>query len=121
MAVKLAVRLNESGFDHAKELVKHRRVVRDERDGWSEHQPTAEQENEYIKSHGFTEYAKWHLGVDDEHPPGTKGHYKFPYGDFHDVHRCAVLSAESRAGQYKHDDIEKAAAHLHGMIDGEGA
>lgn len=24
---------------------------------------------------------------------------------------------ESRAGQYKHFDIEKAAAHLHGMID----
>jgi hypothetical protein len=28
-----------------------------------------------------------------------------------------VLSAESRAGQYKHLDIERAAAHLHGMID----
>jgi hypothetical protein len=28
-----------------------------------------------------------------------------------------VLAAESRAGQYKHFDIEKAAAHLHGMID----
>jgi hypothetical protein len=25
--------------------------------------------------------------------------------------------AESRAGQYKHYDIENAAAHLHGMID----
>jgi hypothetical protein len=29
-----------------------------------------------------------------------------------------VLSAESRAGQYKYFDIERAAAHLHGMIDG---
>jgi hypothetical protein len=28
-----------------------------------------------------------------------------------------VLSAESRAGQYKYYDIENAAAHLHGMID----
>jgi hypothetical protein len=28
-----------------------------------------------------------------------------------------VLSAESRAGQYKHTDIESAAAHLHGMIE----
>jgi hypothetical protein len=28
-----------------------------------------------------------------------------------------VLSAESRAGQYKHTDIELAAAHLHGMLD----
>jgi hypothetical protein len=35
------------------------------------------------------------------------------------VHRCAVLSAESRAGQYKHNDIELAAAHLHEVIDGK--
>jgi hypothetical protein len=31
-----------------------------------------------------------------------------------------VLSAESRAGQYKHHDIENAVAHLHGMIDAIG-
>ena len=30
---------------------------------------------------------------------------------------AGVLTAESRAGQYKHFDIENAAAHLHGMID----
>jgi hypothetical protein len=36
---------------------------------------------------------------------------------FKDVHRCAVLSAESRAGQYKYFDIESAAAHLHGMLE----
>jgi hypothetical protein len=28
------------------------------------------------------------------------------------------LSAEVRAAQYKHFDIESAAAHLHGMLDG---
>jgi hypothetical protein len=28
-----------------------------------------------------------------------------------------VLSAESRAGQYKHLEVELAAAHLHGMLD----
>jgi len=33
------------------------------------------------------------------------------------VHRCGVLTAESRAGQYKHYDIENAAVHLHGMTD----
>ena len=46
-----------------------------------------------------------------------KGRYSFPYGDFENVHRCAVLSAESRAAQYKHDDVEAAAAHLHGMLE----
>jgi hypothetical protein len=28
-----------------------------------------------------------------------------------------VLAAESRAGQRTYDDIESAAAHLHGMLD----
>ncbi|MGC1298430.1 MAG: hypothetical protein WA869_25670, partial [Alloacidobacterium sp.] len=47
----------------------------------------------------------------------TKRHYEFPYGDFEKAHRCRILTAESRAGQYKHFDVENAAAHLHGMID----
>jgi hypothetical protein len=33
------------------------------------------------------------------------------------LHRCGVLAAESRAGQYRYFDIENAAAHLHGMLD----
>ena len=37
--------------------------------------------------------------------------------DFNSVHRCAVLAAEARAGQYKHANIELAAAHLHGMLE----
>ena len=113
----MAVKLNRRGYEHAKELVTEGHVVHDDRDAWSEHQPSAKQENEFIERHGIDEYAKWHLGIDDEHAEKTKGHYKFPYGDFKDVHRCAVLSAESRAGQYKHFDIENAAAHLHGMIE----
>jgi hypothetical protein len=60
---------------------------------------------------------KWHLGIDDEKSQSTRKHYKYPYGDFAKVHRCALLSAQSRAGQYKHFDIERAAAHLHGMIE----
>jgi hypothetical protein len=51
----------------------------------------------------------------------VKKRYSFPYGDFVDVHRCAVLSGESRAGQYKHLDIERAASDLHGMIDAKKA
>src|SRR5205085_10697033 len=57
-------------------------------------------------------------GVNDETPEDTKGYDEFPYGDFH---RCGVLTAESRAGQYKHYDIESAAAHLHGMLEGRKA
>ena len=113
----MAVKLNERAFDHAKELIRERHVVLDERDAWSEHQPSAEKENEFIRLHGFNEYARWYLGIDDSADEDTKGRYKFPYGDFENVHRCGVLSAESRAGQYKYFDIENAAAHLHGMLD----
>src|ERR1700694_1068733 len=42
----------------------------------------------------------------------------FPMGEFKNVHRCGLLAAESRAGQYRHYDIENATAHLHGMLDG---
>lgn len=89
------------------------------RDAWSEDQPSTAMEDESIRLNGFREYAKWHLGIDDGQDPDTKKRYKFPYGDFKRVHRCAVLSAESRAGQYKHFDIERAAAHLHEMMDGK--
>jgi len=114
----MSVKLNRTAFDYAKQLIQHGKVVRDERDAWSEDQPTTAMENEFIRLHGFREYAKWHLAIDDEQDPETKKRYKFPYGDFKKVHRCGVLTAESRAGQYKHFDVERAAARLHEMIDG---
>jgi hypothetical protein len=113
----MSVRLNNSGFDHAKRLVNEGKFVADKRNAWSDHQPSAADENKFIRLHGYAEFGRWHLGINDEKPGSTKGHYEFPYGDFLKVHRCAILSAESRAGQYKHYDIENAAAHLHGMID----
>jgi hypothetical protein len=121
MEEDMAVKLNSTAFDHAKKLVNDDHFVSDERDAWSDDQPSTQEENEFIDQHGFEEYAKWHLGIDDGQPEDTKKRYKFPYGDFVDVHRCAVLTIESRAGQYKHFDIETAAAHLHGMIDAKKA
>jgi hypothetical protein len=113
----MAVKLRRSSFQFAERLVESGRFVYDERDAWSEHQPSAREENEFISAHGWQEYANWHLATDDEEAPETKAHYKFPYGDFKVVHRCGVLSAESRAGQRKYFDVERAAAHLHGAID----
>ena len=105
----MAVHLNRAAFTHAKDLIPAGHYVFDERDAWSEHQPSADKENDFIEKYGFEEYAKWHLGINDEKPKHTKGRYEFPYGDFTKVHRCGVISAESRAGQYKHLDIEGAA------------
>jgi hypothetical protein len=113
----MAVKLSNRAYDYARRLIDERRVALDDRDAWSEHQPSTREENEFIAEHGWDEYGRWHLGVDDERPRDTKGHYKFPYGDFQDVHRCAILSAESRAAQRKYEDIKSAVAHLHGTLE----
>ena len=113
----MAVKLHQPGYDHARKLVADGRVVLDDRDDWSEHQPSAAEESAFIDEHGYAAYGRWHLAIDDERPPDTKGRYKFPYGDFEAIHRCAVLAAESRASQRKYRDVGSAAAHLHGMLD----
>lgn len=109
------MKLNNKAFEHARQMVEKGRFVSDDKDMWSEHLPSSEEENKYIEKNGIKNYGKWYLGVDTDENEDTKGRYKFPYGDFSRVHRCGILSAESRAGQYKHFDIEKGAAHLHGM------
>ena|SRR3982074_1470139 len=113
----MPIRLNRRAFDHASQLVGEGRFVLDERDMWSEHQPSARQENQFIADHGIGEYGKWYLGIDTGQDEDNKSRYRFPYGDFDKVHRCGVLSAESRAAQHDHAEIAGAAAHLHGMLD----
>jgi hypothetical protein len=113
----MAVKLNRTAFAYAKELIREGKVVVDDRNAWSEHQPSEEDENELISQHGFGEFAKWHLAQDDDEDVESKRRYALPFGDFAKIHRCAVLIAESRAGQYRYLDIQEAAAHLHGMFE----
>jgi hypothetical protein len=115
--LEMTVQLNRKAVDFAEQLIGDGKCVLDDRDAWSEHQPSASDENAFIEKHGYDEYARWHLGIDEEYAEQTKARYRFPYGDFRRVHRCAVLSAESRAGQRHYPDIELAFAHLHGMLD----
>jgi hypothetical protein len=117
----MTVKLNTQALEHAKSLVKKGQVTKDERDDWSEHAPTADEQNTYLDKHGWDDYGLWFLGIDTESNEETKGRYEFPYGDFRRVHRCGVISAESRAAQYDHDEIAKALAGLHELIDGDHA
>lgn len=68
----MAVKLNKTAYEHAVTFVDDGHFVADERDAWSEDQPTADEENEFIEQNGFHEYAKWHLGIDDEESENTK-------------------------------------------------
>lgn len=117
----MTVKLNEKAFEHAKALIRKGQTAMDGRDDWSEHAPTADEQNAYLDKHGWREYGLWFLGIDTDMNDETKGHYEFPYGDFRRVHRCGVISAESRSAQNDHDDITKALEKLHEMLDGEHA
>jgi hypothetical protein len=111
------VKLNHAALAYAKELISNGHVVLDPKGAWGKDRPSTEFENEFIQQHGFGEYAKWCLGIDERFPENTKRRYKFPYGDFKNVHRCAVLAIQSRAGEYRYSGIENAAAQLRGMLE----
>ena len=111
------VKLNENAFAFAKELITQGRAVVDKKNSWRDHHPMAEEENEFIRVHGFAEYRKWYLGIDETHAEDTKARYKFPFGDFKNIHRCALLAVKSRAHQYGYSDVENAATQLLEMID----
>src|SRR5207245_3789437 len=94
------VKLNEDAFAFAKELITQGRAVVDQNNSWSDHHPMAEEENEFIRVHGFPEYGKWHLGIDENHTEGTKTRYKFPFVDFQNIHHSVLIAIRSRAIQY---------------------
>lgn len=116
----MTIQLNKDALSHARGLIRRGNVVHDERDDWSEDAPSTDESNSFIEKHGMPEYAKWHLGEDTEEDKENKGRYLFPYGDFAKVHRCAVISGESRAGQYDHTSIENALKDLLQQIDKKG-
>ena len=113
----MTIQLNKDALSHARGLLRSGDVVSDERDDWSEHAPRADDENRFIDKHGMAEFAKWHLGEDTDATEGTKGRYTFPYGDLKKLHRCAVISGESRAGQYDHTSVRDALKDLLEAID----
>ncbi len=117
----MSMKLNDAAVTHARGLLRRGEFTDDDRDDWSEHAPSTDQENAFIEKNGITEYAKWHLGEDTDMGEDTKGRYHFPYGDFQQLHRCAVISGESRSGQYKHEAIEKALKELLNAIDRKAA
>lgn len=113
----MSIELNQPALRHARALIRDGKVVRDERDDWSEAAPSAQEENSHIEREGWTAYSHWHLGIDHRENEETKKAYSFPVGDFTKVHRSGVISAESRAGQYDHDEIRDALRSLLELID----
>jgi hypothetical protein len=107
--------LNKAAVDRARELIDARQYVLDS--DWGDVQPRAEQQNDYLASHSWEEYAAWHLALTDEATDETKGRYAFVYGDFRRVHRTGLIACVYRAAEWRHKDIELAAHDLLQHLD----
>lgn len=112
-----AVGLNAVALQFARQLIKEGHIISDKKGEWQTDKPSTARENEFIRGHGFEEYAKWHLGIDLSHGVQTKARYKFPFGDFSAVHRCGLLAVKARAHEYGCAEIESAAGELLAMIE----
>jgi hypothetical protein len=115
------VRLNRVSFEFAKALIQDGHVVTSAEKPWSASTPSAEDANRFIGKFGWPQYAKWHLGVSESLRETTKHRYTFPFGDFTNVYRSALVAAKARAVQNHHNDIRDAATELLDMIDHQPA
>jgi len=80
---------------HRRALIREGHVITDGKGAWSN---IGLQQTKRMSSSVCTDSVKcnWHLGIDDRYPENTKQRYKFPYGDFKNVHRCGLLAAKSQ-------------------------
>jgi hypothetical protein len=111
--------VNERGVAHARELIEARQYVLES--DWGEVQPRADDENAFLESHSWDDYAEWHLGLTDGPADETKARYAFVYGDFRRVHRMGLIACHYRAAEWRHKDIELAAHDLLQLLDNTSA
>ena len=107
--------VNAQAVARARELIDGRQYVL--RSQWGEVQPSAADENDYLESHPWDDYAAWHLGLTDGATDETKGRYAFVYGDFRRLHRMGLIACQYRAAEWGHKDVELAAHELLQYLD----
>lgn len=110
-----AYRLNRRGVTHARRLIDARQYVLNS--DWGEVQPRAEDENRFLESHSWKDYAAWHLGLTDGAADDTKARYAFVFGDFRRVHRSGIIAVHFRAAEWRHKEVELAAHRLLQYLD----
>ena len=108
-------RLNRRAMAHARRLIDAKQYVLDS--DWGEVQPNAEDENRFLKTHTWQEYALWHLGLTEGATDETKARHAFVYGDLRRVHRSGIIACHYRAAEWRHKEIELAAHRLLQHID----
>ena len=107
--------VNKRAVAHARKLIDARQYVLDS--DWGESQPSAADENAFLETHSWDEYAEWHLGLTDDATDETKGRYAFVFGDLRRIHRTGIIACHFRAAEWRHKEIELAAHELLQYID----
>ena len=107
--------VNERALAHAKSLIDARRYV--VRSTWNRVQPKAANQNAFLKSHSWEDYAAWHLGLTEGAADETKARYAFAYGDFRRLHRMGLIACYYRAAEWEHKEVELAAHDLLQYLD----
>ena len=107
--------VNHEGEAWAQRLIDSGQYVLDS--DWSKVQPRAREQNAFLKSHAWDEYAQWHLALTDGAAERTKARYAFAYGDFRRLHRMGIIACQYRAAEWRHKDIELAAHDLLQRLD----
>jgi hypothetical protein len=108
-------KLNRRAVAHARRLIDARQYVLNS--DWGDAQPTAGDENQFLKTHQWDAFAAWHLGLTDGAAEETKARYAFVFGDFRRVHRSGIIACHFRAAEWRHKDIELAAHRLLQYLD----
>jgi hypothetical protein len=107
--------VNARAVARARKLIESRQYVL--RSEWGEVQPRADEQNAFLESHTWEEYAEWHLGLTEGAPDETKGRYAFVYGDFRRLHRSGLIACHYRAAEWRHKEVELAAHDLLQLLD----
>ena len=107
--------VNERAVKRAEQLIDARQYVLDS--DWGDVQPGADEQNAFLKSHSWDEYAEWHLGLTEGANDETKARYAFVYGDFRRIHRMGLIACMYRAAEWRHKAVELAAHELLQRLD----
>jgi hypothetical protein len=102
--------VNERGVAKAKALIDARRYVL--RSPWSDVQPRADDENKFLETHSWDEYAEWHLALTEGARDETKARHAFVFGDFRRLHRMGLVACYYRAAEWYHKEIQLVAHDL---------
>jgi hypothetical protein len=107
--------VNRRGVAQARKLIEAKQYVLNST--WGDAQPNADDENAFLETHSWQEYAGWFLGLTEGAADETKARYAFVCGDFRRLHRSGLIACVYRAAEWRHKEVERAAYRLLQELD----